>query len=124
MGTTPQEESSPGDELTDWYENASPSGARGSTEVTPAPKAKVIPRRERSPRNLRNRQVARSIKPEQRIHCNLQAQCRGFDKTMTVEEMKMEWDLQETEYIQLNLPKLNMWTGRVVEFNRPHFEYY
>ena len=105
MGTTPQEESPPGDELTDWYENTSPSGARGSTEVTPAPKAKVIPRRERSPRNLRNRQVARSIKPEQRIHWNLQAQCRGFDKTMTVEEMKMEWDLQETEYIQLNMDR-------------------
>ena len=25
---------------------------------------------------------------------------REFEKTMTVEQMKMEWDLQETEYIQ------------------------
>ena len=24
---------------------------------------------------------------------------------MTVEQMKMEWDLQETEYIQLNLDR-------------------
>ena len=102
MGTTP-DESPPGDELTDWYENTSPSGARGS--VAPAPKAKVASRRERSPRNLRNRQVARSIQPEQRVHWNLQAQTRGFDKTMTVEEMKMEWELQETEYIQLNMDR-------------------
>ena len=87
MGTTPQDESPPGDDLTDWYDDP-PSGARGSTDVGPAPKAKATSRRERSPRNLRNRQVARSIKPEQRVHWNLQAQHREFDKAMTVEEMK------------------------------------
>ena len=62
-------------------------------------------RRERSPRNLRSRQVARSIRTEQRVNWNLQAQKREFEKTMTVEEMKMEWDLHETEYIQLNMDR-------------------
>ena len=49
--------------------------------------------------------MARSIKPEQRVHWNLRAQQREFEKTMTVEQMKMEWDLQETEYIQLNMDR-------------------
>ena len=102
MGLTPQEEPQPEDELTDWYETSA-SGARSST--TPAAKAKPAGRRERSPRNLRNRQVARSIRSEQKVHWNLQAQKREFEKTMTVEQMKMEWDLQETEYIQLNLDR-------------------
>ena len=102
MGVTPQEEPQIEDELADWYDT-SPSGARGSTETSPTPKAKPVGRRERSPRNLRNRQVARSIGPEQKVHWNLQAQKREFEKTMTVEQMKMEWDLQETEYIQLNM---------------------
>ena len=102
MGVTPQEEPQVEDELTDWYDT-SPSGARGST--TPAPKAKSVGRRERSPRNLRNRQVARSIRSEQKVHWNLQAQKREFEKTMTVEQMKVEWDLQETEYIQLNMDR-------------------
>ena len=102
MGLTPQEEPQVEDELTDWYE-MSASGARSST--TPAAKAKSGGRRERSPRNLRNRQVARSIRPEQKVHWNLQAQKREFEETMTVEQMKMEWDLQETEYIQLNLDR-------------------
>ena len=93
MGTTPQDEIPPGDELTDWYDDAPPSDARGSTDMSPAPKAKAIARRERSPRNLRNSQVARSIKPEQRVNWNLRAQQREFEKTMTVEQMKMEWDL-------------------------------
>ena len=103
MGLTPQEESQLEDELTDWYDQASASGARSST--TPTAKAKPVGRRDRSPRNLRNRQVARSIRSEQKIHWNLQAQKREFEKTMTVEEMKMEWDLQEAEYIQLNLDR-------------------
>ena len=60
MGVTPQEEPQIEDELADWYDTT-PSGARGSTETGPAPKAKAVGRRERSPRNLRNRQVARSI---------------------------------------------------------------
>ena len=102
MGSTPQEEPQVEDELTDWYETSA-SGARGST--TPVAKAKSVGRRERSPRNLRNRQVARSIKSEQKVHWNLQAQKKEFDKTMTVEQMKMEWGLQETEYIQLNLDR-------------------
>ena len=102
MGLTPQEEPQVEDELTDWYETSA-SGARSST--TPAAKAKPAGRRERSPRNLRNRQVARSIRSEQKVHWNLQAQKREFEKTMTVEQMKMEWDLQETEYIQLNLDR-------------------
>ena len=102
MGLTPQEETPVEDELTDWYETSA-SGARSST--TPAAKAKPAGRRERSPRNLRNRQVARSIRSEQKVHWNLQAQKREFEKTMTVEQMKMEWDLQETEYIQLNLDR-------------------
>ena len=102
MGLTPQEEPQVEDELTDWYETSA-SGARSST--TPAAKAKPAGRRERSPRNLRNRQVARSIRPEQKVHWNLQAQKREFEKTMTVEQMKMEWDLQQTEYIQLNLDR-------------------
>ena len=105
MGTTPQDEIPPGDDLTDWYDDTSPSDARGSTDTSPVPKAKPNSRRERSPRNLRNRQVARSIKPEQRVHWNLRAQQREFEKTMTVEQMKMEWDLQETEYIQLNMDR-------------------
>ena len=71
MGLTPQEEPPVEDELTDWYETSA-SGARSST--TPAAKAKPAGRRERSPRNLRNRQVARSIRPEQKVHWNLQAQ--------------------------------------------------
>ena len=102
MGLTPQEEPQVEDELTDWYETSA-SGARSST--TPAAKAKSVGRRERSPRILRNRQVARAIRPEQKVHWNLQAQKREFEKTMTVEQMKMEWDLQETEYIQLNLDR-------------------
>ena len=102
MGLTPQEELQVEDELTDWYDT-SLSGARGST--SPAPKAKSVGRRERSPRNLRNRQIARSIRSEQKVHWNLQAQKREFEKTMTVEQMKMEWDLQETEYIQLNMDR-------------------
>ena len=79
MGITPQEEDSPpGDELTDWYDDTRTSDARGSTDVSPTPKAKAkaIVRRERSPRNLRNRQVARSIRTEQRVNWNLQAQKR------------------------------------------------
>ena len=32
-------------------------------------------------------------------------QKREFERTMTVEQMKMEWDLQETEYIQLHLDR-------------------
>ena len=67
MGITPQDEIPPGDELTDWYDSTPPSDARGSTERSPAPKPKATARRERSPRNLQNRQVARSIKPEQRV---------------------------------------------------------
>ena len=102
MGLTPQEEPQVEDELTDWYETSA-SGARSST--TPAAKPKPAGRRERSPRNLRNRQVARSIRSEQKVHWNLQAQKKEFEKTMTVEQMKMEWDLQETEYIQLNLDR-------------------
>ena len=104
MGLTPQEEPQVEDELTGWYETSA-SGARSST--TPAAKPKPAGRRERSPRNLRNRQVARSIRSEQKVHWNLQAQKREFEKTMTVtvEQMKMEWDLQETEYIQLNLDR-------------------
>ena len=105
MGLTPQEEPQMEDELTDWYDETLASGARSST--TPAAKAKPVGRRDRSPRNLRNRQVARSIRPEQKIHWNLQAQKREFEKTMTVEEMKMEWDLQEAEYIQLTLDRTN-----------------
>ena len=85
--------------MTDWYEDARTSDARGSTDVSPTPKAKAkaIVRRERSPRNLRSRQVARSIRTGQRVSWNLQAQKREFEKTMTVEEVKMEWDLHETE---------------------------
>ena len=90
MGFTPQEEPQVEDELTDWYETSA-SGARSST--TPTAKAKSVGRRERSPRNLRNRQVARSIRSEQKVHWNLQAQKREFEETMTVEQMKMEWDL-------------------------------
>ena len=104
MGVTPQEEPQIGDGLADWYDTP-PSDARGSTETGPAPKAKAVGRRERPPRNLRNRQVARSIRTEQRVHWNLQAQKREFEKTMTVAQMKMEWDLQETEYIQLNMDR-------------------
>ena len=73
MGLTPQEEPQIEDELTGWYETSA-SGARSST--TPAAKPKPAGRRERSPRNLRNRQVARSIRSEQKVHWNLQAQKR------------------------------------------------
>ena len=96
MGVTPQEETQTGDELADWYETPT-SDARGSLEPGPVPKAKAIGRRERSPRKMRNRQVARSIRTEQRVHWNLQAQKRerGLKRPWTVEQMKMEWDLQE-----------------------------
>ena len=81
-GITPQEDFPPGDELTDWYDDTSPSDARASTDVSPMPKAKAkaIVRRERSPRNLRNRQVARSIRTEERVNWNLQAQKREFER--------------------------------------------
>ena len=62
MGLTPQPDEVPGDELTDWYEENPTSEARGSTDIGPMPEAKAtIRRRKRSPQNLRNRQVARSI---------------------------------------------------------------
>ena len=107
MELTPQpDEVPPGDELSDWYEETPTTETRGSTEESPMPKAKAgDKRKERSPRNLRNRQVARSLKAEPRVSWNLRAQQKEFDKTMSVEQMKMEWDLQETEYIQLNMDR-------------------
>ena len=103
---TPQLDEAPrGDELTDWYEEIPPSEAQGSTQG-PMPTAKATPRgRERSPRNLRRRQVARSVKAEPRINWDLRVQPREFQTTMSVDQMKMEWALQETEEIQLNLDR-------------------
>ena len=40
MGITPQEDSPPGDELTDWYDDTRTSDARGSTDVSPNAKSK------------------------------------------------------------------------------------
>ena len=81
--------------------------ARGSTDPTPELSPKPRPKpivRERSPRNLRNRQVARSIlsQPKAKVHWNLQAQARTYRKGMSPEQMKMEWDLHEPDMIQVH----------------------
>ena len=85
MGVTPvAEERDPDDELQTWYERTEEQEphARGSTDPAPKPYPKPRPKpivRERSPRNLRNRQVARSIQsqPKAKVHWNLQAHGRG-----------------------------------------------
>ena len=63
--------------------------------------------RERSPRNLRNRQVACSIlsQPKAKVHWNLQARGRTYHKSMSPEQMKMEWDLHEPDIIQVHLDR-------------------
>ena len=111
MGVTPMaDEGEVTDELQTWYEGTEDSmpQARGSTDPvpkkTPKPRPKPI-MRERSPRNLRNRQVARSIlsQPKAKVHWNLQAQGRTYRKSMSPEQMKMEWDLHEPDIIQVHL---------------------
>ena len=65
MGVTPvAEEKETDDELQTWYERTEEQEpqARGSIDPAPKPSPKPRPKpivRERSPRNLRNRQVAR-----------------------------------------------------------------
>ena len=113
MGVTPMaEEGETNDELQIWYEGTEEQElqARGSTD--PAPKSFPKPRpkpivRERSPRNLRNRQVARSIlsQPKAKVHWNLQAQGRTYRKSKSPEQMKMEWDLHEPDMIQVHLDR-------------------
>ena len=118
MGVTPMaEEKEPNDELQTWYEGTEElePQARGSIdpvpelpapELSPKPRPKPIVR-ERSPRNLRNRQVARSIlsQPKAKVYWNLQAQSRTYRKGMSPELMKMEWDLHEPEIIQVQLDR-------------------
>ena len=121
MGVTPMaEEGETTDELRTWYEGKEEQQpqARGSTD--PAPKSTPKPRpkpimRERSPRNLRNRQVARSIlsQPKAKVHWNLQAQGRTYRKGMSPEQMKMEWDLHEPEIIQVHLDRQQDLDGRI-----------
>ena len=104
MGVTPMaEEGETNDELHTWYEGTEELNvqARGSTDPTPKSSPKPRPKpamRERSPRNLRNRQVARSIlsQPKAKVNWNLQAQGRTYRKGMSPEQMRMEWDLHET----------------------------
>ena len=75
MGITPvPEEREPDDELQTWYERMEEQEPQARGSIDPAPKTSPKPRpkpivRERSPRNLRNRQVARSIQsqPKQRF---------------------------------------------------------
>ena len=88
MGITPvPEEREPDDELQTWYERTEEQEpqARGSIDPAPKPSPKPRPKpivRERSPRNLRNRQVARSIQsqPKAKVHWNLQAHGRTYRK--------------------------------------------
>ena len=113
MGVTPMaEEGEINDELQTWYEGTEElePQARGSTD--PAPKSSPKPRpkpiiRERPPRNLRNRQVARSIlsQPKAKVHWNLQGHGRTHHKGMSPEQMKMEWDLHEPDIIQVHLDR-------------------
>ena len=113
MGVTPgAEERETDDELRTWYEGTEEQEpqARGSSEPAPKPSPKPRPKpivRERSPRNLRNRQVARSIQsqPKAKVHWNLQAQGRTYRKGMSSEQMKMEWDLHEPDMIQVHLDR-------------------
>ena len=79
MGVTPMaEEGEAIDELQTWYEGTQElkSQARGSTDPVPNKSSKPRPKpsiRERSPRSLRNRQVARSIasQPKAKVHCTI-----------------------------------------------------
>ena len=113
MGITPvPEEREPDDELQTWYERTEEQEpqATGSTDPAPKPSPKPRPKpivRERSPRNLRNRQVARSIQsqPKAKVHWNLQAHGRTYRKGMSPEQMKMEWDLHEPDMIQVHLDR-------------------
>ena len=91
--TTHGDEPEVQDELRTWYEEAEPPlPASGSSDPTPKTKSKPRPKpiiRERSPRSLRNRQVARSItapQPRAMVHWNLQAQRRVFKKSMSSEQ--------------------------------------
>ena len=76
MGVTPMtEEGETTDELQTWYEGTEElrPQARGSTDPVPEKSPKPRPKpimRERSPRNLRNRQVARSMlsQPKAKVH--------------------------------------------------------
>ena len=105
MGIAPvPEEREPEDELQTWYERTEEQEpqATGSTDPAPKPSPKPRPKpivKERSPRNLRNRQVARSIQsqPKAKVHWNLQAHGRTYRKGMSPEQMKMEWDLHEPD---------------------------
>ena len=113
MGITPvPEEREPEDELQTWYERTEEQEpqATGSTDPAPKPSPKPKPKpivKERSPRNLRNRQVARSIQsqPKAKVHWNLQAHGRTYRKGMSPEQMKMEWDLHEPDMIQVHLDR-------------------
>ena len=113
MGITPvPEDREPDDELQTWYERTEEQEpqATGSTDPAPKPSPKPRPKsivRERSPRNLRNRQVARSIQsqPKAKVHWNLQAHGRTYRKGMSPEQMKMEWDLHEPDMIQVHLDR-------------------
>ena len=113
MGVTPvPEEREPDDELQTWYkrtEEQEPQ-ATGSTDPAPKPSPKPRPKsivKERSPRSLRNRQVARSIQsqPKAKVHWNLQAHGRTYHKGMSPEQMKMDWDLHEPDMIQVHLDR-------------------
>ena len=104
MGVTPVgDEVETNDELQTWYEGTIEDHvpqARGSKDPVPKEITKPRPKpiiRERSARNLRNRQVARSIisQPKAKVHWNLQAQGRTYRKGMSPEQMKMEWDLHD-----------------------------
>ena len=113
MGITRMaEEGEPNDELQTWYEGTEDLEPQPTGSTDPAPKSSPKPKpkaimRERSPRNLRNRQVARSIssQPKAKVHWNLQAHGRTYRKSMSPEQMKMEWDLQEPDLIQVHLDR-------------------
>ena len=113
MGVTPMaEEGETNDELRTWYEGTEELEPQPRGSADPAPNSLPKPRpkpiiRERSPRNLRNRQVARSIlsQPKAKVHWNLQAHGRTYHKSMSPEQMKMEWDLHEPDIIQVHLDR-------------------
>ena len=113
MGITPvPEEREPEDELHTWYERTEEQEPQATGSTDPAPKSSPKQRpnptvKERSPRNLRNRQVARSIQsqPKAKVHWNLQAHGRTYRKGMSPEQMKMEWDLHEPDMIQVHLDR-------------------
>ena len=113
MGVTPMaDEGETSDELQTWYEGAEElePQPRGSTDPAPKfiPKSRPKPIiRERPPRNLRNRQVARSTlsQPKAKVHWNLQAHGRTYHKGMSPEQMKMEWDLHEPDITQVPLDR-------------------